>query len=132
MNDTIWLATSVDAKIPKAQKIPPNDQPEFVINGDLTWDNFASGTSITLNGGVTGRRLVLVGLASPDEYEEPAPYLDLSISQKFGRRWKAKFSAKNLLDPIYKTTATWPEGGTVPIKTYKKGMSFGLSVAYDF
>jgi TonB-dependent receptor len=111
---------------------PLYDQPEYVINGDLTWDNFLSGTSITLNGGVTGRRLVLVGLATPDEYEEPAPYLDLSISQKLGRRLKAKLSAKNLLNPSYEVTATWPEAGTVPVKSYKKGMSFGLSLSYDF
>lgn len=111
---------------------PLYDQPEFVVNGDLTWDNFATDTSITLNGGVTGRRLVLVGLASPDEFEEPAPYLDLSITQKFGRNLRAKFSAKNLLDPAYEVTATWPEVGKVPIKSYKKGMSFGISLSYDF
>jgi outer membrane receptor protein involved in Fe transport len=111
---------------------PMYDQPEYVINGDLTWDNYLTGTSITLNGGVTGRRLVLVGLASPDEYEEPAPYLDFSISQRLGRRWRAKFSAKNLLNPSYEVTQTWPSIGTVPIKSYKKGMSFGFSLAWDF
>ena len=111
---------------------PMYDQPEFVVNGDLTWDNFLTGTSITLNGGVTGRRLVLVGLATPDEYEEPAPYLDVSLSQKLGRRWKAKFSAKNLLNPSYEVTQTWPSIGTVPIKSYKKGMQFGISMSWDF
>jgi outer membrane receptor for ferrienterochelin and colicin len=111
---------------------PLYDQPEFVINGDFTWDNFVTGTTITLNGGVTGRRLVLVGLASPDEYEEPAPYLDFAISQKMGRYWKMKFSAKNLLDPVFETTQTWPSLGTVPIKSYKKGRSFGISFSADF
>jgi outer membrane receptor protein involved in Fe transport len=111
---------------------PLYDQPEYVINGDLTWDNFTSGTSITINGGVTGRRLVLVGLASPDEFEEPAPYLDISISQRLNRQWRIKFTAKNLLDPDFQVTQTWPSIGEVPIKSYSKGMSFGISVAYDF
>ncbi len=116
----------------KAVDRPLYDQPEYVINGDLTWDNFLSGTSVTLNGGVTGRRLVLVGLATPDEFEEPAPYLDVSISQRLSRRLKAKFSAKNLLDPVYEVSATWPEAGKVPIKSYTKGMSFGVSLSYEF
>jgi TonB-dependent receptor len=111
---------------------PLYDQPEYVLNGDLTWDHLFWGTSITVNGGVTGRRLVLVGLATPDEFEEPAPYLDLSISQRLGRRLRAKFSAKNLLNPTYEVTQTWPSIGTVPIKGYRKGMSFGISLSYDF
>lgn len=111
---------------------PLYDQPEYVINGDLTWDHFGWGTSITVNGGVTGRRLVLVGLATPDEFEEPAPYLDVYLTQKLGRRWRAKLSAKNLLDPVFEVTQTWPSIGTVPIKSYKKGMTFGLSLSCDF
>ncbi|MFM1770492.1 MAG: hypothetical protein RJA22_3021 [Verrucomicrobiota bacterium] len=111
---------------------PLYDQPEFVVNGDLTWDFPAAGTSLTLNGGVTGRRLTLVGLATPDEYDEPAPYLDFSISQKLGRRWRVKFSAKNLLNPLVETTQTWPEVGRVATKSSTRGRSFGLSVSYDF
>jgi TonB-dependent receptor len=111
---------------------PLYDQPEFVLNGDLTWDNFITGTSITLNGGLTGRRLVLVGLATPDEYEEPAPFLDVSVTQKLGRRWKAKVTAKNLLNPLFETTQTWPTVGRVPIKSSRKGMSFGISLAWEY
>jgi outer membrane receptor protein involved in Fe transport len=111
---------------------PLFDQPEYVLNGDITWDHKASGTAITLSGGVVGRRLVLVGLAKPDDYEEPSPQLDFFISQKFGKHWKAKFSAKNLLDPVYEVTQTWPQAGTLPIRTYSKGMTFGLSVSYDW
>jgi outer membrane receptor protein involved in Fe transport len=111
---------------------PLYDQPEYVVNGDLTWDHFGWGTSITLNGGVTGRRLTLVGLATPDEFEEPAPYFDIYVTQRVGRKWKVKLSAKNLLNPTYEVTQTWPSIGTVPIKSYKKGMSFGMSMSYDF
>ena len=111
---------------------PLYDQPEYVLNADLTWDCFLSGTSITISGGVVGRRLVLVGYSTPDEYDEPAPQLEFSISQKIGRHWKARFSAKNLLDPVYETTQDWKGIGNVVVESYTKGMQFGLSVGCDF
>jgi len=116
----------------KSTDRPMYDQPEYVVNGDLTWDHFGWGTSITLNGGMTGRRLVLVGLGTPDEFEEPAPYLDVSLSQKLGRKMRVKLSAKNLLDPAFEVTQTWPSLGKVPTKSYTKGMSFGVSLGYEF
>ena len=112
---------------------PLYDQPEYVINGDLTWDHKATGTALTLVGGVVGRRLVLASLRQPDEYEEPAPQLDFFLSQKFGKHWKAKFSAKNLLDPVYKVTQTWGTSGFTTIsRSYTKGMTFGFSMSCEF
>jgi hypothetical protein len=78
-----------------------------------------------------GERLVVVGYASPDEYEEPAPQLEFSIAQKFGRNWKARFSAKNLLDPVYEKTQEYPSG-KLTVQRYTKGMQFGLSIGCDF
>lgn len=111
---------------------PLYDQPEFVINGDITWDHKATGTALTVSGGVVGRRLVLVGYATPDEYEEPTPQLDVFLTQKFGKHWKVKLSAKNLLDPVYETTLDYLALGKKPIERYTKGRTFGLSVGYDF
>jgi outer membrane receptor protein involved in Fe transport len=111
---------------------PMYDQPEFIFNTDLTWDHKDTGTALTLSGGIVGRRLVTVGLALPDEYEEPAPQVDIFLSQKLGRHWKVKFSAKNLLDPAIETTITWPRAGVTPIKSYTKGISYGLTVSCEF
>ena len=111
---------------------PLYDQPEYVLNADLTWDHAATGTTFTISGGVVGRRLVVVGLARPDEYEEPAPQLDIFVSQKLGKNWKLKFSAKNLLDPEFETTQNWGATGTTVIKSYTKGMTFGLSLGCEF
>lgn len=111
---------------------PLFDQPEYVINADLTWDLERTGTSITLSGGIVGPRLVVVGLALPDEYEQPAPQLDLFISQKLGKNWKLKFSAKNLLNPEYETTQTYPNGDEVTLESYTKGLTFGLSLGCEF
>jgi TonB-dependent receptor len=111
---------------------PLFDQPEYILNGDITWDYKRSGTRITLSGGVVGRRLTVVGLAEPDEFEEPAPQLDLFVSQQLGKHWKLKFSAKNLLDPVYETTQDWPEAGKLRVESYSKGMTFGMSLGCSF
>lgn len=111
---------------------PLYDQPDYVMNADLTWDHAATGTTFTIAGGVVGRRLVVVGLARPDEYEEAAPQLDVFISQKLGKNWKLKFSAKNLLNPEFETTQDWGATGTTIIKSYTKGMTFGVSMGCEF
>jgi len=111
---------------------PLYDQPDYVANVDLTWDHEATGTTFTIAGGVVGRRLVVVGLAVPDEYEEPAPQLDVFVSQKIGDYWKVRFSAKNLLDPAYESTQDWGSGGTKVVRSYTKGMTFGLSLGCEF
>jgi len=111
---------------------PLFDQPEYVINGDITWDYKPSGTRITVSGGVVGRRLVVVGLAEPDDFEEPTPQLDVFVSQQLGKHWKLKLSAKNLLNPVYETTQDWPDYGKLRVESYTKGMTFGVSLGCSF
>jgi TonB dependent receptor len=117
---------------------PMFDQPEYILNADITWDHKSSGTAFTVSGGIVGRRLVVTGLATPDEYEEPAPQLDVFVSQSLGKHCKLKFSAKNLLDPVYETTQNWeflPGYGTsqtVKVRSYTKGITLGISLSYDY
>jgi TonB-dependent receptor len=111
---------------------PLYDQPEYVFNTDLTWDHKATGTTFTISGGVVGRRLIVVGLARPDEYEEPAPQLDVFLSQKIGKHWKLKLSAKNLLDPAFEVKQDWGTTGETTVKSYTKGMTFGVSLGCEF
>jgi outer membrane receptor protein involved in Fe transport len=108
------------------------DQPEYVINGDFTWDIKRTGTRITVSGGVVGRRLVVVGLAEPDDFEEPTPQLDVFVTQQLGKNWKLKFSARNLFDPTYEITQEWPSGGRLPVESYTRGMTFGMSLGCAF
>jgi hypothetical protein len=103
-----------------------------VFNTDLTWDHKATGTTFTISGGVVGRRLIVVGLARPDEYEEPAPQLDVFLSQKLGEHWKLKLSAKNLLDPAFEVKQDWGATGSTTVKSYTKGMTFGVSLGCEF
>jgi TonB-dependent receptor len=113
---------------------PLYDQPEYVLNANLTWDHPATGTAITIAGGVVGERLVLYGLTTPDQYEQPAPQLDVFFNQKLSKRWRMKFSAKNLLNPTFETSQknAAADNQTQVLKSYTKGMTFGLSVAYEF
>jgi outer membrane receptor for ferrienterochelin and colicin len=110
---------------------PMFDQPEYILNSDLTWDHKSTGTAITLSAGVVGRRLTVVGLATPDEYEEPTPQLDVFLAQSIGKHWKLKLSAKNLLNPAYETTQDWVSQ-VVKVRSYTKGMTFGLSLGCEF
>lgn len=111
---------------------PLYDQPEYVVNGDITWNNVESGTKITLSGGAVGNRLVAVGTFQPDEYLLPAPTLDFFWSQDFGEHWNVRFSAKNLLNPEFEVDQIWPVAGALTRSRFTNGRKFGLSVGYSF
>ena len=111
---------------------PLYDQPEYILNGSLTWDYARSGTSVTVSGGVVGQSLILVGLAKPDEFIQPAPDLNLFIRQRLGKNWDVRFTAKNLLDPEFEVAQTWPTTGEKLLQSYTKGITLGLSVGCEF
>jgi len=111
---------------------PLYDQPSYILNADLTSDIERTGTTITLSGGVVGERLVLVGLAQPDEFEEPSPELNLVVRQRIGKHWDVRFTARNLLDPEIQKTQTWPTTGNVVLSSHTKGISLGLTVGCEF
>jgi hypothetical protein len=87
---------------------------------------------LNLSAGLVGRRLVVAGVRTPDEFEEPAPQLDVTFSQKLGRHWRLKFSARNLLDPPFEKIQEHPSLGPVTIASYTKGMTFGVSLGCEF
>jgi outer membrane receptor protein involved in Fe transport len=111
---------------------PLYDQPQYLFNGDLTWERKSWGTMLNLSAGLVGRRLVVAGVRTPDEFEEPAPQLDVTFSQKLGRHWRLKFSARNLLDPPFEKIQEHPSLGPVTIASYTKGMTFGVSLGCEF
>jgi len=111
---------------------PLYDQPAYILNGNLTWENATSGTTLTLSGGVVGESLTLVGLQKPDEFVQPAPELNLFMRQRLGKNWDVRFTAKNLLNPEFQVTQDWPVAGVRVVETYTKGMTFGLSVGCEF
>jgi outer membrane receptor protein involved in Fe transport len=111
---------------------PLYNQPEYILNADLTWDIAPTRTTVTLSGGIVGESLVLIGLASPDEYLQPAPELNFFIRQRIGKNWDVRFTAKNLLNPKQEIAQTWPTGEKLVLESYTKGITLGISVGCEF
>jgi TonB-dependent receptor len=116
------------------RKKPLTDQSPYIINTDLSYDNRMIGTMITLAGNLSGERLFSYNVINWDVYEQPAPSLDLFITQRLGKHWRVKFSAKNLLDPEYKRIyGKAGEFSPEPLySSYRKGRTFGLSLSCEF
>ena len=106
------------------------DQSPYIINLDLNYDNPSAGTTVGLIYNIAGPRITIASLNTEDVFEQPAPGLDFVLSQKLGRNLTAKFTAKNLLNPTFKRT--YGENSSLIYSSYKKGMSFGASLSYEF
>jgi outer membrane receptor protein involved in Fe transport len=118
---------------------PLFDQPEYVLNADISYDNPWSGTSVSVVFTRTGERLALDVPNAPNAYEQSIDTLDLFISQRLGRRWKLKFGARNLLDPeirtIFISDFGGPRndfGGNYVFRSYKRGITLSLSLTAEF
>ncbi len=106
------------------------DQSPYIINLDLSFDNPSSGTTASIIFNTAGPRITIASLNTEDIFEQPAPGLDFVLSQKLGRHLGVKFAARNLLNP--KIERTYGENSDLIYSSYRKGMSFGLSMSYDF
>jgi outer membrane receptor protein involved in Fe transport len=74
--------------------------------------------------------LIIASLTTEDVYEQPAPTLDFIISQQFTKRLSARFTAKNLLNPVRELT--YGESGGTVFSSFTIGRTFGLSLTYTF
>ncbi len=110
---------------------PLYDQSPYILNADFNYDNPWLGTSVTLTYSLAGERIFFVNPSGPDIYEHPPTTLDLVISQRLTPHLRLKFSAKNLLDPAYQVTYDKRPDENV-YTSYKRGRTFGVSLAYDF
>ncbi|MGN6643436.1 MAG: TonB-dependent receptor domain-containing protein, partial [Verrucomicrobiota bacterium] len=108
---------------------PLYDQSPYILNLDLTYDN-RSGTTASLIFNVSGPRIAVTKLNADDVYEQPAPALDLVVSQKIGKHTTVKLAAKNMLDP--QIERTYGRDSNRIYSSYRKGRTFGLSLNYDF
>jgi outer membrane receptor protein involved in Fe transport len=113
---------------------PLYDQSPYILNADLTYDNKRSGTTVSLVFYYAAERLALIVNNGWDVYEQGTPQHDLVISQRLGKGFKLKFSAKNLLNPeiIRSYGVGGPTDTTYRYSSYTKGITFGLSASYEF
>lgn len=108
-------------------------QSPFVFNADVNYSRDEWGTSATLSYNVVGERLDLVVFGPlPDVYDQPAPDLTFVVTQKLGRGWRLKFSAKNLINPDKEKLISIPGAGDLVYNRYTSGRSFSVSLNYMF
>lgn len=105
-------------------------QSPYVLNLDVTYDNFETATAAGLYYNLFGRRLSEVSLGgTPNVFEEARSTLDFTLSKGVGRDYSIKFAAKNLLDPNVRFVYPFKDTNFVA-QQYKTGRSFSLSLAY--
>ncbi len=108
-------------------------QSRYMVNANLTYQNFAWGSAITLAVNKVGERLVAFTPPDddlPDVYELPPMTLNLIYSQKLWNGLSMKLSFGNLLDSQYERTLG--KSSDILMERYKKGRSVGLSLNYSF
>lgn len=105
-------------------------QSPFVVNLDVTYDNYETGTAAGLHYNIFGRRLSEVSLGgTPNVFEQPRATLDFTLSRRVGAWYTVKLAARNLLDSEYRFVYPF-KGREYIARQYRKGRSFSVSAAY--
>jgi len=137
--DRLHAARIIDRRAPS--KAPLFEQPSYVVNTSLQYQNSKIGTMVNVLYNVVGERLVEVQMnGAPDIYERPAHLLDFVVRQKVFKRIEATLSAKNLLDPEFKRVYTrMGEKGKYGTyeqeyikRSYKRGTDLLIGLRYNF
>lgn len=107
-------------------------QSPYIVNVDATWELPSIGSTFTTVYSISGERLDLVTSGVlPDVFEKSAPSLDFIVSQRLGRRWKLKLTARNLLDPDRRKILE-SNGTQYVYESYRAGRRFSLGLSYFF
>jgi len=119
--------------IPPAPTRTLQGQPTYTANASIAYDDEASGTFAGLFFGIAGPFLYRASASAfaVDVYEQPAPQLDLTLSQRLSDHWKVTLRAKNLLDSERRRTI--PYGGTEYIYSSNyEGRDFSLGLGFTW
>jgi TonB-dependent receptor len=112
--------------------MPLVGQSRYVLNANATYQNFYTGTTVTVLANKVGARLIAVTQLDSvaDIYETPPVTLNLVVSQNIWKGLKAKLTVSNILDSAYE--ATLGKNTDTLVERYKKGRTIGLSLNYTF
>lgn len=106
-------------------------QSPFILNLDLTYLNYESGTTISLHFNTFAERLSSISRNfTPDVYEQPAAQLDLIASQEIIAGFTAKLGIKNLLDTSYKEVHHY-KGNDYTFYEYDRGRTINFGISYS-
>ena len=114
---------------------PMHGQSPYIVNLDLGYQSFRTGTTASLFYNVSGRRLTFNARgATPDVYENPRHQLDFQFSQKLFFGSKLKFGVKNILDAevkmVHDKLGLANEEEKV-YRQYKTGRIYSIGMSYD-
>jgi hypothetical protein len=121
------------------------NQPEQLYNVYMTYDIEDWGASFSIFANTTGDMLIEGPSVStsqsggdtgyPSIWKDSVSTINIGISKEFADRWKVKFKAKNVNDPVITEEYRWPdfsdEGNTLTKvkERYQKGVGYSLSVS---
>lgn len=106
-------------------------QSPYIVNLELAYDNYKTGTSAGIFYNVFGERLSEVSLGgTPNVFEQPRPELNLTLSQRVLPGLNAKFAAKNLLDSSVRKTHEF-KGTEYVFRSYQTGRVYSLGLSYS-
>lgn len=105
-------------------------QSPYVLNLDLSYINEGWGTVAGLYFNTFGERLSKVSAnVNPDVYEQPAPLLNFTLSQKLIYNFTLNLGIKNLLNASYKEVSRFNDQDYT-FYEYKSGITYSLGVSY--
>jgi outer membrane receptor protein involved in Fe transport len=142
-----WLDSEVDVPADQQALLAPyaldeptralQGQPEAVVNLNLTYDNAPLKISAGIFYNVVGRTL-LTGAATgldggtPNIYQMPIQFLDLTFEKTFKHNVRLLFKAKNLLAPVATSLYITPYGDQ-EIKTQREtARVFGVTLGWTY
>jgi TonB-dependent receptor len=117
---------------------PMKDQPEFILNLYLMYDNEDTGTSVGLFFNRKGETLLAGEDANGDDYignrvALSRVSLDLTVKQKLWDGWELSFGATNLLNP--EIEEVWQSefvAEEAVASSYKEGITYGVSLTAEW
>ncbi|MBU0561796.1 MAG: TonB-dependent receptor [Bacteroidetes bacterium] len=114
---------------------PFQGQSPYLLNLNLSYDDYESGTSAGIFYNLFGDRLFLTArFATPDVYEKGYATLDFKASKILCENFKLSLSIKNILDPEHKFTYNLNNDLTDKeffYSSFRKGISLAMSISYN-
>lgn len=121
-----------DSSAAKTRPFP--GQSPYLFNINLIYDKYSSNTSIGIYYNIFGDRLFITGRdGTPDVFERGYGSLDVKASQGVFHNFMISFTARNLLNPAQEYSYTLKNelvNKDFIYQSYKKGVSYSLSITY--
>ena len=122
----------IRATNPEAEASRPfQGQSPYLLNLNISYDNFETGLATSLYYNIFGERLAAIGKGgTPDIYEQPAALLNYSLSRRIGEHLSLKFAVNNILDAKEKKLHEF-KGEDYITTRFQRGRTFSLGLKYD-